>query len=115
MSTLGAPIHFTWLRFAKNVLIQIAVIGALEVFWYTRERALTTADVAVVLVVAWINASMAVTWRNLRQQELSGELSLEDYRADPQAYLRGSKLHRRITVWGGVGVGVVCVVVSMML
>jgi len=97
------------------VLIQIAVIGALEVFWHRNERAVTTSDVAVVLVIVWINALMAITWRNLSKQELSGALAIEDYHANPQAYLRGSKLHWRVTVWGGVGVGMLCVIVSMML
>jgi hypothetical protein len=104
--------YFKWHRFAWLVLGQAVILGAIEAFCYTREGTLTTASVGVIALFVWINFSFAVTWRDLMKRELSGELSVEQYRADPVTYLRGSKTHQRITFWGGIAVAILFIAVS---
>ncbi len=112
MSTAATPgRYFTWQRFAKVALVQIAVVGALEVFWYSRSG-LTTPALAVVPAVIWINVLYALRWRDLIKQELSGELSMQDYHADPFEYLMGSRRHWTITVVGGALVGLLWILVA---
>jgi hypothetical protein len=116
MSELSTPHHyFTWQRFTWIVLGQVVIFGALEIFWYTRGTTWITASLGALALIAWINLSFAITWRDLMRQERSGELSLNQYRANPQTYLRGSKLHQRIRFWGAIVVVVLYGVLSVFL
>jgi hypothetical protein len=116
MQTSSTPRrYFTRQRFATAALIQFGVFGAIQGFWYVTGGASTATAFAVLLALLWINLCVAVRWRTLGKQELSGELSMEDYRANPNKYSWASKKHWRITVWGGVLVLGICVLVSMLL
>jgi hypothetical protein len=101
MSDVGTPArYFTWRRFARMVLLQLAIVGGLVAFWYAKDGRLTAVDLGAVAVIAWINVVMALSWRDLMKRALSGELSLQDYLARPAKYLGGSTSNR-ILIFGG--------------
>jgi uncharacterized membrane protein len=83
-------------------LIQVAVLGLLEWYWYKSSGGWKSSNLAVLLVFAWINVFGAWRWRQIRQTLKNGTFSEDEYRTDPTAFYLGSPKQRRFVIAVGV-------------
>lgn len=105
--------YFTWRRYAVTLLVQLIVVGLLELYWFRSSGGWNSSSLAVLPVLLWINLAYVYQWRQLIRQEAEGKLSQRDYQADPLRYLKGSPSQWRFTVIGGAVVALVFVLVTM--
>jgi hypothetical protein len=105
--------RFTWLRFAKSLVTQCVIVGALEWYWFKSSGKWDSSNFVVVLVVAWLNIFLAYRWRLLRREQSIGIFSEEEYRADPSGYIFGSIKQRRLAIAVGVAIVVVYAITSV--
>jgi uncharacterized membrane protein len=94
--------RFSWRTFAKSLLIQVAVLGLLESYWYKSSGGWKSSNLVVILVFAWINAFGAWRLRQIRQTLKNGTFSEDEYRANPTAFYLGSPKQRRLVIAVGV-------------
>jgi hypothetical protein len=98
--------YFTWWRFARTLLQVAAIAGVFAAWWHTRDGAWTTSSLAFIAVMVWIMAAQAIRWRQLKAEEASGALTIDQYKANPLAHLQGSKLFKRFMIGGAVAIAV---------
>jgi hypothetical protein len=74
--------RFSWRTFLKSLLIQIAVLSLIELYWYKSSGEWKSSNLVVVLVFAWINAFGAWRWRQIRLTVKNGTFSEDEDRAN---------------------------------
>lgn len=96
--------RFSWRTLAGSLLIQVAVLGLLEWYWYRSSGGWRSSNFVILLVFAWINVFGAWRWRQIRQTLKNGTFSEDEYRANRTAFYLGSPKQRRLVIAVGVGI-----------
>jgi hypothetical protein len=88
--------------FAASILVQGAILGALETYWYKTSGGWTAPNLAPVLLAAWFNAFGAWRWKRIRQSVRDGTFNEEAYRSDPKSILLGPPKQKALLIATGV-------------